>query len=196
MKSTDSPLFTHVKFSEALCPDKDSIPNKLGGVVRHRHLHLYFQEYNVEKERYGVNSRLRFCFPSSQTAAAATPSPVPGDAVSEAREAEQEAFRSIELILLEMYFLLKASFSRTNFQPYNLPVGTKISGLGALRASKGTLHILKTQRFESSLCPISAPNVIMQLVLIFRSFAHSPRTSLLLILSTYAHCRRLRRYCC
>jgi hypothetical protein len=41
-----------------------------------------------------------------------------------------------------MYFLLKASFSRTNTQPYHLPVGAKISGLGALRVSKGMLFPL------------------------------------------------------
>jgi hypothetical protein len=115
------------------------MPNKLGGVVRHRHLHLYFQEYNKENQRYGVNSRLRFCFPSPHRAA---PSQVPEDPVTEAQQAEQDAFKSIELILLEMYFLLKSSFSRTNTQPYNLPMGAKISGLDALRVSTGMLFPL------------------------------------------------------
>jgi hypothetical protein len=118
------------------------MPNKLGGVVRHRHLHLYFQEYNKENQRYGVNSRLRFCFPSPSPHTSAASSQVPEDSVTEARQSEQDAFKSIELILLEMYFLLKASFSRTNTQPYHLPVGAKISGLGALRVSKGMLFPL------------------------------------------------------
>ena len=144
--------------SEELNPDKDAMQNKLGGVVRHRHLHLYFQEYNKESQRYGVNSRLRFCFPSSLTAAA--PSQTPEDSVSEAQESEQDAFKSIELILLEMYFLLKSSFSRTNTQPYKLPVGAKISGLGALRVNQGklfSLHLKSDKAIERGLWPILNP---------------------------------------
>lgn len=113
------------------------MPNKLGGVIKHRHLHLYFQEYNKEIQRYGVSGRLRFCFPS--TIAPGASSQANEGPISEAREAEEDAFRSIELILLEMYFLLKSSFSRTNTQPYNLPMAAKISSLGAFRVSKGEL---------------------------------------------------------
>ena len=71
-----------------------------------------------------------------------------------------EFVRRDELILLEMYFLLKSSFSRTNTQPYKLPVGAKISGLGALRVNKGKLfflHLKSDKAIESGLWPILNP---------------------------------------
>ena len=182
----------HAYFLDQLTPEPGGPALSLGGVIKHRHLPLFFQKYNEETERYGVPAKIRFCFPSeamnlindsgskspgsaandfnatsdtisSDLSGIKDPSSSPltaqyvvrkslldiatenmenkkidnsGDSIAQeierkesekiAKEAELRAFQSIELILLEMYFLMKESFARTNSQPCS-PISHRIN---------------------------------------------------------------------
>jgi hypothetical protein len=85
----------------------------MGGVIRHKYLPMVFSEYNKETQRYGVPSRLKFCFPSYPKDAS---SDMDGSDVG----TELKAFYAAERILLEMYHLLKSSFARTNWQAHSM----------------------------------------------------------------------------
>lgn len=83
---------------------------------------MFFTKYNDATKRYGVLPKQLFCFPSN-----ISDFDVPildGDSdknVDSIDRNQQEGFKSAEALLLELYFLLKSSYSRTNCQPYCLP---------------------------------------------------------------------------
>lgn len=83
---------------------------------------MFFTKYNDATKRYGVLPKQLFCFPSN-----ISDFDVPildGDSdknVDCSDRNQHEGFKSAEALLLELYFLLKSSYSRTNCQPYCLP---------------------------------------------------------------------------
>jgi hypothetical protein len=83
---------------------------------------MFFTKYNDATKRYGVLPKQLFCFPSN-----ISDFDIPtldGDSdksIGSSDRIQQEGFKSAEALLLELYFLLKSSYSRTNCQPYCLP---------------------------------------------------------------------------
>ena len=92
-------------------------PNSLGGVIKHRHLPMFFTKYNDATKRYGVLPKQLFCFPS--TISDFDASKDDPDSLSDRTDrTQQRAFKDAEVLLLELYSVLKSSYSRTNCQPY------------------------------------------------------------------------------
>jgi hypothetical protein len=83
---------------------------------------MFFTKYNDATKRYGVLPKQLFCFPSN-----INDFDIPtldGDSdksIDSSDRIQREGFKSAEALLLELYFLLKSSYSRTNCQPYCLP---------------------------------------------------------------------------
>ena len=83
---------------------------------------MFFTKYNDATKRYGVLPKQLFCFPSN-----ISDFDIPkldGDSdksIDSSDRIQQEGFKSAESLLLELYFILKSSYSRTNCQPYCLP---------------------------------------------------------------------------
>ena len=96
--------------------------NALGGVIKHRHLPMFFTKYNNETKRYGVLPKQLFCFPANTREFDAT-SATSYDSLEKSSNqsdiTQQRAFKHAEVLLLDLYSFLKASYSRTNCQPYS-----------------------------------------------------------------------------
>ena len=83
---------------------------------------MFFTKYNNETKRYGVLPKQLFCFPSNTGEVDAT-STTSYDSLEKSNNqsdiTQQRAFKHAEVLLLDLYSFLKASYSRTNCQPYS-----------------------------------------------------------------------------
>ena len=123
----------HCSTDELQPPIEGYGANSLGGVIKHRHLPMFFTKYNNETKRYGVLPKQLFCFPSNKSefdtasylsdSGSGLVSDIDVDSDENSKHqsniTQQKAFKHAEVLLLDLYSFLKSSYSRTNCQSYS-----------------------------------------------------------------------------
>lgn len=119
-------------------------------LIRHRHIPLYFQGYDVDTNAFRVPHKLRFCFPPADeaTAVSATSSP---SSSAPLNDVERLAFADAEKLLVDIYAMVKRVLLQSRLGGDEEGEETGNEAVGQLRLSDLLLLLQHARRREDAL---------------------------------------------
>ena len=146
--------------TEELVHPTDRTPNNPTGEIRHRNIHEYLAGFILEHRRYSVSGMAKFCFPCGSPY-----KPVPlQDPATVLYSSTDQMEEEVQLVFLEVYFLLLSSFARSRQEHVPYERGQEGGGEKSKDSSKKQ-------------CPFSLSYLILSYYLSRTVVSHVPFSS-------------------